>query len=138
VVPNVECFGAQLLLYIALRSTRAALLVMANLPLALIGGVVMVFLSVGTLSVASLIGFIAHFGIVTRKGIMLITHYRHLMEEESVSFRDATVQGSMERLSPILIMALVTGVGLIPLRLAVANRAGRFSSRWRWLSSAAS
>jgi CzcA family heavy metal efflux pump len=110
--------GIAFLLYLAFRSARDATLIMLNLPLALIGGVVGVFASGGVLSVASLIGFITVFGIATRNGIMLVSHIRHLQQQEGVrDFRDAVFRGAMERLIPIFMTALAAGLALIPLAL---------------------
>jgi Cu/Ag efflux pump CusA len=105
-----------LILFAEFRSIRTAGLVMANLPLALIGGVVAVFLSGRVVSIASLVGFVTLFGIATRNGILLVAHYRQLLAE-GVSFREVVVRGSLERLSPILMTALTAGLALIPLAL---------------------
>jgi CzcA family heavy metal efflux pump len=110
--------GIGFLLHLAFGSARDAVLIMLNLPLALIGGVVGVFVSGGVLSVASLIGFITVFGIATRNGIMLVSHIRHLEEHEDVTdLREAVFRGAMERLAPILMTALAAGLALIPLAL---------------------
>jgi len=110
--------GVFMLLVLAFGRARDALIVMVNLPLALIGGVAGVFLSGGVLNVATLIGFITLFGIATRNGIMLVTHIHHLMNVEGVrDFRRAVVRGAEERLVPILMTAAAAGLALIPLAL---------------------
>ena len=110
--------GIGFLLHLAFGSARDAALIMLNLPLALIGGVVGVYVSGGVLSVASLIGFITVFGIATRNGIMLVSHIRHLEEHEGVTdLREAVFRGALERLAPILMTALAAGLALIPLAL---------------------
>ena len=114
--------GILVILATALRSFGDALIIMFNLPLALIGGVVGVFVSGGILSVASLIGFITLFGIATRNGIMMVSHIKHLMEAEGVhDFRQAVLQGALERLSPILMTALAAGLALIPVALGAGK-----------------
>ena len=114
--------GILFILTAALRSWRDAVIVMANLPLALIGGVAGVYLAGGVLSLAALIGFIALFGIATRNGIMLVTHIKHLMErEDAVNLRVAIIRGSLDRLAPILMTALSTGLALVPVALGAGQ-----------------
>ena len=97
---------------------RSTILVFANLPFALAGGVAMVLASGGVLSIGSLVGFVTLFGITLRNAIMLISHYRHLVEVEGAPWdKAAAIRGAAERLSPILMTALVTALGLLPLAL---------------------
>jgi Cu/Ag efflux pump CusA len=109
------------LLVMAFGAWRDAALVMVNLPLALIGGALAVAASGGVLSVASLVGFITLFGIASRNGIMLITHYRHLLATEAVTIEEAVVRGSVDRLIPILMTALTAALALIPIVLATGE-----------------
>lgn len=103
-----------LLLYKAFNSARASFLIMANLPLALIGGVIAIFATGGIMSVPSLIGLISVFGIAARNGIILVTHYRHL-RSEGLSPEAVVIEGSKERLAPVLMTAAAAAFGLLPL-----------------------
>jgi CzcA family heavy metal efflux pump len=114
--------GILLILTTAFGSARDALIIMLNLPLAVIGGVLGVYASGGVLSVASIIGFITLFGIATRNGIMLVSNIRHLLEVEGVSdLREAVMRGAAERVSPILMTALAAGLALIPVALGMGK-----------------
>ena len=115
-----------MMLVLAFGRPRDAFLVMLNLPLALIGGVVGVFLAGGVLSVASIIGFITLFGIATRNGIMLVSHIHHLLDVEGVkNLREAVERAAHERLVPIVMTAMAAGLALIPL----AMRGGQSGQR---------
>lgn len=110
--------GIFFLLFLSLGRWKDAVLVMVNLPLAMIGGVAGVFLLDGVLSVASMIGFITLFGIATRNGLLMISHIRHVHDEEGVTdVREAVMKGALERVAPILMTALASGLGLIPLAI---------------------
>lgn len=105
-----------LLLYGEFRSVGLSGIVLMNLPLALIGGVFAVWISSGVVSIPSIIGFITLFGIATRNGVLLVNRYRHL-QETGMSLKDAIVEGSVDRLNPILMTALTSALALIPLVL---------------------
>ena len=114
----LSLIGILLLLHVDFRSWRLTLLVFLTIPFALVGGVAGTMLDNGVLSLGSLVGFVTVLGIAARNGIMLVSHYRHLEEEEGEAFGPALVQrGSEERLAPILMTALATGLALVPLVL---------------------
>ncbi len=131
-----------LLLQLSTGSLKVALLVMVNLPLAIIGGILAIYVtesahlvgntlalfSIGgeryeapVISIASMVGFITLFGIAVRNGVLLVNHYAHIVEHEGKSLDVAIVQGSMERLAPILMTALCASLGLLPLALAAGE-----------------
>ncbi len=110
--------GVFILLYLAMHSIRLSLLVMLNLPFALIGGVISVFLSGGVMSIPSMVGFILLFGIAVRNGIILVTHINYLRNNEGLPLYEAIIKGAEERISPVLMTALAAGLGMLPLAIA--------------------
>lgn len=105
-----------LLLFQEFRSLSVSGIIMLNLPLALIGGIVSIWLTSGEVSIPAIIGFISLFGIATRNGILLVSHYNQL-RSEGMSLHDSVVNGSLDRLNPILMTALSSALALIPLAL---------------------
>lgn len=106
-----------LLLFHEFRSVKESAVILINLPLALIGGVFALLLTTGEVSIPAIIGFISLFGIATRNGMLLISHYNHLQSEEGYTVHDSVIRGSLDRLNPILMTALSSALALIPLAL---------------------
>jgi CzcA family heavy metal efflux pump len=104
------------LLYQEFKDIKISTIILLNLPLALIGGVLSVWLTSGILSIPAIIGFITLFGVATRNGILLVSHYKTL-QAEGIGLYDTIIQGSKDRLSPILMTALTAGLALIPLAI---------------------
>lgn len=114
-----------LMLYGYFRSGMLALQVLVNIPLALMGGLALTWMKLNNISIATLVGFIAVGGVAARNGIMMISHYLHLMRHEGEGFTHRMVaRGTLERLVPVLMTALSAGIGLIPLVLA-ADQPGK-------------
>jgi Cu/Ag efflux pump CusA len=117
--------GVLLLLSIVFRNTRNLLLVLMNLPFALVGGVLAVFATGGLMTVGAMVGFVTLFGITMRNSMMMISHFEHLVEREGMTWgMDAALRGASERLVPILMTAIVTALGLLPLAIG-SGEAGR-------------
>jgi Cu/Ag efflux pump CusA len=117
--------GVLVLIYIAIGSVRNVLLMLLNLPFALVGGVVAALVTGGTMSVGSMVGFVTLFGITVRNSIMLVSHYRRLVAVEGLPWNlDTAVRGAQERLPSILMTALVTALAMLPIAVNSDN-AGR-------------
>ncbi len=107
-----------LLLYHEFRNLKESGVILLNLPLALIGGVFALLITTGEISIPAIIGFISLFGIATRNGMLLISHYNHLQRVEGMNLYDSVIHGSLDRLNPIIMTALSSALALIPLAIA--------------------
>lgn len=103
-----------LILYHEFRNLSLSGIIMLNLPLAIIGGIISIWITSGVISIPAIIGFISLFGIATRNGILLVSHYNQL-RSEGLSLKESILQGSLDRLNPILMTALTSALALIPL-----------------------
>ncbi len=121
----VAGLGIIMLLAVVTGSWRNVLLVLANMPFALVGGVLAVFATGGILTLGSMVGFVTLFGITLRNSIMMISHFEHLVGEEGVEWGpEAAIKGAGDRLAPILMTSIVTALGLLPLAIGM-NEPGR-------------
>ena len=121
----IAAVGIVLLLSVVTRNWRNLLLVLANLPFALVGGVLAVFATGGLLTLGGMVGFITLFGISLRNSILMIAHYEHLVEVEGKQWGlEAAIAGAADRLTPILMTSIVTGLGILPLAIGT-NEPGR-------------
>jgi len=118
----LAAFGIVLLLSIVTRNWRNLLLVLTNLPFALVGGVLAIFASGGILSLGDMVGFVTLFGITLRNSILMIARYQHMVELEGMSWSfETAIRGAAERLTPILVTSIVTGLGVLPLAIGAGD-----------------
>jgi len=114
--------GVLVLIYVALGSLRHVLLILLNIPFSLVGGVIAALATGGVLSVGSMVGFVTLFGITVRNSIMLISHYQHLVANEGMRWgRQTALRGAQERLTSILVTALVTALAMLPIAVGSDN-----------------
>jgi len=133
---SIAAIGIVLLLSVVTRNWRNLILVLVNLPFALVGGVLAVFATGGVLSLGSMVGFVTLFGITLRNSIMMISHYEHLVEAEGMSWGlEAAIKGAGDRLTPILMTSLVTRSAYCRSRSEWGTLGARSKAQWRSSSS---
>jgi Putative silver efflux pump len=114
--------GIILLLSIVTCNWRNLTLILANLPFALVGGVLAVFATGGQLSLGGMVGFVTLFGVTLRNSVLMIAHYEHLVEVENMSWGlETAIRGAADRLSPILMTSIVTALGVLPLAIGMGD-----------------
>jgi Cu/Ag efflux pump CusA len=122
---SIALLGILILLAMVFGSARNLMLVLVNLPFALAGGLLAAYFAGGTISIGALVGFVTLFGITTRNSIMMVSHFEHLVRQEGLTWGlETALRGASERFVPILMTALVTGLGLLPLAID-SGKAGR-------------